>query len=509
MGFNSKCVEGCMPKRSICMFPNWKPWMKWEIHYLLKTRHTAFKSDDPDLYKKSRYDLCKAISDAKINTGNFPNSKCNVITVVKQLKLGDACEIFDSGDLYLVPGSNSSHDSEEDTHPHQRITTDITENRRLLALRDFVEAEINAWVNCDDIGTETLSNDQSINIVMEEQRGSTDAVDAKKIPILSPPPVSKYIEPFKPKLIYPIDEQIELGLGEKREIECKAIANKEAVDFCVLFWNFNHNYLTSGGNDVYENSSRIVPEDNRVSVIAPLVFMKIKKEHLNKTFQCVLTCQDTQQIGNIILLEKGKGDTDPVVLPIIMAVAVFISVAVVYVKFKIYFVLCFRDFISRDETLEDSKEYDAYVLLLKSNDAVLSAKEETFALEVLPSILEEKFGYRLCIFERDVLPGGASANDMLSCINKCRRLIIILCAECVAEDSSMYELMTGLHQALVNRLIKPILIEYNPIRDVGFLPQSLQLILRSNRRVKWRSTSLSQNSYFWKKIRYLMPAKHI
>ncbi|GCC31114.1 hypothetical protein chiPu_0009570 [Chiloscyllium punctatum] len=224
----------------------------------------------------------------------------------------------------------------------------------------------------------------------------------------------EYIEPFKPKLIYPIDEQIELGLGEKREIECKAIANKEAVDFCVLFWNFNHNYLTSGGNDVYENSSRIVPEDNRVSVIAPLVFMKIKKEHLNKTFQCVLTCQDTQQIGNIILLEKGKGDTDPVVLPIIMAVAVFISVAVVYVKFKIYFVLCFRDFISRDETLEDSKEYDAYVLLLKSNDAVLSAKEETFALEVLPSILEEKFGYRLCIFERDVLPGGGRIGLFLS-----------------------------------------------------------------------------------------------
>ncbi|GCB68621.1 hypothetical protein scyTo_0015237, partial [Scyliorhinus torazame] len=98
-----------------------------------------------------------------------------------------------------------------------------------------------------------------------------------------------------------------------------------------------------------------------------------------------------------------------------------------------------------------NKEFDAYVLLLKSNETLLSAKEETFALELLPEILEQKFGYRLCIFERDVLPGGASANDILSYINKCRRLIIVLCAECMADDSSMYELMTGLHQALVER----------------------------------------------------------
>eukprot|EP00061_Rhincodon_typus_P014746 g41995.t1 len=55
--FISKCMEGCMPTKSICMFPNWKPWMNWEIHCLLKTRHAAFKSDNPDLYRKSKYDL--------------------------------------------------------------------------------------------------------------------------------------------------------------------------------------------------------------------------------------------------------------------------------------------------------------------------------------------------------------------------------------------------------------------------------------------------------------------
>ncbi|XP_067889935.1 interleukin-18 receptor 1-like isoform X2 [Heterodontus francisci] len=322
--------------------------------------------------------------------------------------------------------------------------------------------------------------------------------------------VKEYVEPFKPKLIYPVEEQIELELGEKREIECKAVVGYKVDNFCLLYWIFNNSFFNISGNDaVYESPERIVIEDNRTSMISLLVFTRIKAEYLNKNFTCFLNCPDTNQIGYIILLEKGKSDTGPIVLLLIMTVAVFIIVAVVFGRYKIYFALCFRDFTSRDETLQDSKEYDAYVLLLKSDETLLSAKEEAFALELLPAILEQKFGYRLCILERDVLPGGASTNDILSYINKCRRLIIILCAECMADDSPMYELMTGLHQALVERLIKPILIEYNPVRDITFLPLSLQLILRTNRRVKWKSASLSQNSYFWKKMRYLMPAKHI
>eukprot|EP00061_Rhincodon_typus_P013533 g39962.t1 len=39
--------------------------MNQEVHSLLKTRRAAFKSGDPDLHRKSRYDLRKAIMEAK------------------------------------------------------------------------------------------------------------------------------------------------------------------------------------------------------------------------------------------------------------------------------------------------------------------------------------------------------------------------------------------------------------------------------------------------------------
>eukprot|EP00061_Rhincodon_typus_P008721 g31584.t1 len=63
--FISKCVEDCVPKKSIQVFPNRKPWMNQEIHSLLKTRRAALKLGDLDQYGKFRYDLRKAIREAK------------------------------------------------------------------------------------------------------------------------------------------------------------------------------------------------------------------------------------------------------------------------------------------------------------------------------------------------------------------------------------------------------------------------------------------------------------
>ncbi|XP_072119335.1 interleukin-18 receptor 1-like isoform X1 [Mobula birostris] len=319
-----------------------------------------------------------------------------------------------------------------------------------------------------------------------------------------------HIERFIPKLIYPgRREQIDVELGVATEIKCKAILGYKNNEHCMLYWLFKERDFDVNGEDpVYESRKSPVIEGNRTYQINTLVFKRIEAEHLNEPFICKLSCPETDLNGTVTLLEKGKRDCSLIFLLLFTTLAVIIIIAVVYARFKIDLALCFRDLISMDETLQDSKEYDAYVLLLKSKEALICAEVEAFALKLLPTILEQKFGYRLCIFERDVLPGTASVDEILYYINKSRTLIIILCAEYIANDSSMYGLMTGLHQALVEGLIKPILIEYIPIRDITFLPLSLQLILKSDRTVKWTNESQPQNSYFWKKIRYLMPAKY-
>uniref|UniRef100_A0A8C6XDL7 Interleukin 18 receptor 1 n=1 Tax=Naja naja TaxID=35670 RepID=A0A8C6XDL7_NAJNA len=154
----------------------------------------------------------------------------------------------------------------------------------------------------------------------------------------------------------------------------------------------------------------------------------------------------------------------------------------------------------------DGKIYDAYVLYPKINCTPICGEERKFALEILPKTLEDHFGYKLCIFERDISPGGAIIDDIQSSIDRSRRLIIILSRNYVS-DQVMYELEIGLHKALVERKIRVILIEYMPKNDFDFLPKSLEL-LSSSQVVKWKEEkSLPLNSKFWKKLCYAMPAK--
>eukprot|EP00061_Rhincodon_typus_P017006 g45501.t1 len=89
----STCVEDCMPKKSIQVFTNQKLWMIQEVHSLLKTRHAAFKSGDPDQYKKSRYDFCKAIRDAKRHGTVMPASTAPD-TLVPSITASDVRLVF-------------------------------------------------------------------------------------------------------------------------------------------------------------------------------------------------------------------------------------------------------------------------------------------------------------------------------------------------------------------------------------------------------------------------------
>lgn len=100
----------------------------------------------------------------------------------------------------------------------------------------------------------------------------------------------------------------------------------------------------------------------------------------------------------------------------------------------------------------------------------------------------------------------AAADELHALIRQSRRLIVLLSSGYLCHQVR-YELESGLHEALVEKTIKIILIQFAPTGDFTLLPQSLKL-LKSHRVLTWKAEeSLSYNSRFWKNLLYLMPAK--
>ncbi|XP_063085825.1 interleukin-18 receptor 1 isoform X7 [Cavia porcellus] len=310
-----------------------------------------------------------------------------------------------------------------------------------------------------------------------------------------------------PVILGPKLTQVEVELGEDVELNCSALLNEK--DY--FYWIFQkENASAPNVHEDHRRSSWTL--EGKLYASRILRIKKISEDNLNVLYNCTVSSTRGTDSKSFILLRKGAADipghvfTGGMIAATVVSVAV-LCLAVMCVIYRVDLVLCYRRWTGRDETLTDGKTYDAFVSYLRDCQPE-DGEEYTFAVETLPTALEKHFGYKLCIFERDVEPGGAALDDLHSLIQKSRRLIIVL-SKSYMSHQVRYELESGLHEALVERKIKIILIQFAPAGDFTFLPQSLKL-LKSHRVLQWKADqSPSYNSRFWKNLLYLMPAKAI
>ncbi|KAM4866731.1 interleukin-18 receptor 1 [Thomomys bottae] len=307
-----------------------------------------------------------------------------------------------------------------------------------------------------------------------------------------------------PVLLGPKINYVEVEIGENIELYCSALASKDDT----IYWSFQTEKKSIA--NAYENETETWTSAGKEYVSRILKIEKVNEDNIGFSCNCTVGNAGGMDTQSFILVRKETTDIPNHVFTRGMIISVLMSVAAVClvvfcVIYRVDLVLFYRHLVGRDETLTDGKTYDAFVSYLKVCHSE-SGEEYTFAVETLPKVLEKRFGYKLCIFERDVLPGGAVADEIHSLIERSRRIIIVL-SKGYMSNEVMYELESGLHEALVERKIKIILIEFSPVSDSAFFPQSLKL-LKSHRVLKWKADEpLSYNSRFWKNLLYLMPAK--
>ncbi|OXB62992.1 hypothetical protein ASZ78_006394 [Callipepla squamata] len=241
------------------------------------------------------------------------------------------------------------------------------------------------------------------------------------------------------------------------------------------------------------------------TIIRTLTVAKATPEDLKRNYTCYARNARGEGHSQAIVRMKAAAPKYTVELACGLGATILLVVVliVVYHVYWLEMVLFYRAHFGTDETILDGKEYDVYVSYARN------AEEEEFVLLTLRGVLENEFGYKLCIFDRDSLPGGIVTDETLSFIQKSQRLLVVLSPNYVMQGTqALLELKAGLENMASKGNIKVILVQYKVIKKskVKELKQAKAALTI----IKWKGEkSKFPKGRFWKQLQVELPVKKI
>ncbi|XP_034730484.1 interleukin-1 receptor-like 1 isoform X2 [Etheostoma cragini] len=292
-----------------------------------------------------------------------------------------------------------------------------------------------------------------------------------------------------------------VDLGSPKVIDCTAVMFS---DFDELFWLSEKSIVERNNSlPVFYNYTTNTT-DGKKTMTASLVFKKVSEDDLSTNYTCKLDSVSEHACNvTINLAQKPRPSYLSLALGIVSVVVVMVLTVVIYVRFKINITLFLRDTIGCHSSTSDGKSYDAFLICYKSNtDAGLHENDR----KGLENVLEESFGYSLCLYDRDILPGKAVAEAVLDCIEQSRTVVLVPTHAAPCPGSG---LLSVIHEALVERQTRLVFIktETTDVLGSGLLPEALQLLGEAGNCVTWKGVnSMPASSSFWKQLRYYLPS---
>ncbi|XP_054901046.1 interleukin-18 receptor 1-like [Poeciliopsis prolifica] len=296
----------------------------------------------------------------------------------------------------------------------------------------------------------------------------------------------------------------EVELGKTAEITCTALI--DSSDGSSLFWLRNDEFVENNDtlryfyNDTYSKNTSV---DDVIWVSATLVFREVLEEDLSAKFSCKLESAELTRFVSVTL-DKTAGPSAVILTACVACIVVVMAVIVAtYVKFKIDVTLFLRDKLGSSgcqNNKSDEKSYDAFLMCYKSvTDEGLSEEDR----KCLASTLEDEFGYSICLFDRDVLPGQVAAQAVLDCIEQSRAVVLVPSFPDPEPGSAV---LSAIHASLVERKTRLIFIntEQTEASASGSFPEALQLLSKAGNSVTWKGRPPCTS--FWKQLRYHLPA---
>ncbi|XP_010726280.1 interleukin-18 receptor accessory protein [Meleagris gallopavo] len=309
-----------------------------------------------------------------------------------------------------------------------------------------------------------------------------------------------------PNILHPSGVTIlEAELGKPLELECRVQFGFERGTQKRVIWKRDNENI----NEKLNQETSVCPRCLKGHVLRHVAKLE---EVTEKDLRSNFICFAQNSVGNataVIQLKKKRRVFFLYILcsAISILFAFLLCTAFIY-QHWIEIVLMYRSYVAHNETTEDGKEFDAFVSYAKTDSSESDSafiSEEKFALEILPDMLENKYGYKLCILERDILPGGAYTDEVVTAIKQSRRAIIILSPAYVS-GPKIFELQAAVNCALEDKKIKLVLIKFQAFQEPETLPPVVKKALRILPVITWKSSvSTAPNKKFWKYMHYHMP----
>ncbi|KAM7424382.1 hypothetical protein PAMA_000635 [Pampus argenteus] len=347
-----------------------------------------------------------------------------------------------------------------------------------------------------------------------------------------------------PRIVRPdgnmTEEEVELG--QSHTLTCEVHFPFEINLSMDVQW-----YMNYDGN--MENMTHGVTQQQTsltfhwVQVIQRAVIRKVTPLHLNHTYTCIAWNNVGNRNVTIILKEKIKVKWPSLVgYPIVSLLLVAGMGIVLHVKW-LELRLIYRSHLQCGRLDGDEKEFDVFLSYVRSPSPAeveggvtlsstsrpdtdvkacpscldpLNTEEGNTqrAPEVLlPHVLEDQWGYRLCLLERDVLPGGAYTNDVVLAIQRSKMLICLLSDDFLSNSNAAFILESGIQALLQNTSLKLLLIwtsrtSTSLIQPDPPLPSMVQKALKVLPSLDWTSGKPARaTSNFWRSLKKTMPKK--
>uniref|UniRef100_A0A8C4I0L6 Interleukin-18 receptor accessory protein n=1 Tax=Dicentrarchus labrax TaxID=13489 RepID=A0A8C4I0L6_DICLA len=295
-----------------------------------------------------------------------------------------------------------------------------------------------------------------------------------------------YVKPSTPKIHYPTDNtREEVELGQSHTLECVVHFPFELKVVAVVQW-----YVHYGGN--MENMTRLHMKEQRMENLTRAEFkvtgrVVVTPQHLNHRYTCIASNSVGKTNVTIQLKRKMKDEKE---------FDVFLSYVGSPPSAEVEGVF----------TMSPKEACSSSMDLLNSEEGKATQRPEV----QLPHVLEDQWGYRLCLLERDVLPGGAYTNDVVLAIQRSQMLICLLSADYLSNNNAVFVLESGVQALLQNSSLKLLLIwtsrASSLIQPDPPLPTLVQRALKVLPSMDWTSgKTAGVSSNFWRSLRKAMP----